>query len=157
MMHEVIQNGLEDYLGGTVRRDFQAHLDQCGECRVEVSEFVAISSIFTVFKEDVPVAEEAAGQPAPGFYYRLSQNLEAQKSISPWSIFSIDAVFGRRVAFASLMTLAVLGGLLVSRESDFRANELVQPEAIMAHTNTVPHDAATDRDRMMLTLATYPR
>jgi anti-sigma factor RsiW len=157
MMHEVIQNGLEEYLSGAVRRDFQAHLEQCDGCRREVMEFSAISGAFSVFKEDA-APEAEAPLAAPGFYYRLSQNLEARKAASPWSIFSVNAAFGRRVAFGSLMTLAVLGGLLVSREADFGGPEQAAPEAIMAlHDGMVPHEPGSDRDRMMLTLATYQR
>jgi anti-sigma factor RsiW len=154
MMHEVIQNGLEQYLSGAIRRDFQAHLDECGECRREVMELRAISAAFAVFKED---AEVTAPQPELGFYYRLSQNLESRKAVSPWSIFSVNAAFGRRVAFASLMTLALLGGMLVSRESDYGSDQPA-PDTIMAsHDGTAPHEPGSDRDRMMLTLATYQR
>lgn len=154
MMHEVIQNGLEDYLSGVNRREFQAHLDQCVECRQEVLEFSALSSVFAAFKEDEAVA---APEPELGFYYRLSQNIETRKAASLWNIFSVNAAFGRRVAFASLMTLALLGGLLVSHESDYGSDQPA-PDSIMAsHDGTAPHDPGSDRDRMMLTLATYQR
>lgn len=152
MMHEIIQDGLEDYLSGVVRRDFQAHLDQCEECRREVSEFSGVSALFSAFKE------VEAPQPEPGFYYRLSQNLEASKSASPWGIFSLSGAFGRRVAFASLVTLGILGGFLISREADFGADTPAAPDAIIAaHDGTSQHEPATDRDRMMYTLATYRR
>ena len=46
------------------------------------------------------------------------------------SLFALDFAFGRRLVFASLLTLAVLGTYLVSRESlDPRGPT---PEAIMA-------------------------
>ncbi|MCU1260435.1 MAG: putative transrane anti-sigma factor [Bryobacterales bacterium] len=152
MMHEIIQDGLEDYLSGAVRRDFQAHLDQCDECRREVSEISGVSVLFAAFKE------VEAPQPEPGFYYRLSQNLEASKSASPWSIFSINGAFGRRVAFASLVTLGILGGFLISREADFGSDAAIAPDAIIAsHDGTSQRDPGTNRDRMMYTLATYQR
>lgn len=153
MMHDVIQNGLEDYLSGEIRRDFQAHLDQCENCRREVMEFSEISGALLVFKEE----GEAVPQPAPGFYYRLSQNLEARKAASPWSIFSVNAAFGRRVVFASLMTLALLGGLLISHESDYGTKQPAPDVIMAAHDGNEPHDQGSDRDRMMLTLATYQR
>ncbi len=152
-MHEVIQNGLEEYLAGNVRREFQTHLEQCGACREEVSEFSAVSSAFAAFRQDAELQEAVV--PEPGFYYRLSQNIETQKAASPWSLFSINAVFGRRLAFASLMTLAVLGGFLISREADMRP-EQEAPETIMArHDYTVAHAPGTDRDHMLVTLASY--
>lgn len=149
-MHRVIEDGLEDYLGGQVRRDFQAHLDQCVECRTEVQEFEELSGLFKELRVEEPV------QPAPGFYFRVSQSIEAQRQPSIWSIFSLDAAFGRRVAFGSLMTLAVVGSFLVSRETGFDMQNLNSPEAVMAsHDVSVPHESSTDRDRMLVTLASY--
>ena len=59
-------------------------------------------------------------RPAPGFYAAgdaagggRSRTVHA----SP-SLFSLDLAFGRRLVFASLLTLAVLGSYLVSRETD---------------------------------------
>jgi anti-sigma factor RsiW len=149
-MHKVIEDGLEDYLGGQVRRDFQAHLQQCGECRTEVQEFQELSGLFKELRVEEPV------HPSPGFYFRLSQNIEAQRQPSIWSIFSLDAAFGRRVAFASLMTLAIVGSFLVSRETGFETLSGNGPEAVMAsHDVSVPHESSTDRDRMLVTLASY--
>jgi hypothetical protein len=149
-MHDVIQNGLEEYLGGQVRRDFQAHLAVCAECRVEVRQFENLSSLLQGLKEADPV------QPEPGFYYRVSQNIEAQREPSIWSVFSLDAVFGRRVAFTSLMTLALVGSFLISRETGYQTPGPSGPEAVMAsHDVSVPHESSADRDRMLLTLASY--
>lgn len=149
-MHDVIQNGLEEYLGGQVRRDFQAHLAECAECRTEVRQFEDLSGLFHALREPDPV------QPEPGFYFRVSRNIEAQSQDSIWSIFSLDAVFGRRVAFASLMTLALVGSFLISRETGYQAPGRIGPEAAMAsHDVSVPHESSADRDRMLLTLASY--
>jgi anti-sigma factor RsiW len=149
-MHDVIENGLEEYLGGKVRRDFQAHLAQCAECRAEVRQFEEFSGLFQALREPEPV------QPEPGFYFRLSQNIDAQRQPSIWSIFSLDAVFGRRVAFASLMMLALAGSFLISRETGFERLNMNSPEAVMAaHDVSVPHEPSADRDRMLVTLASY--
>jgi len=149
-MHKIIEEGLEDYLGGQVRRDFQAHLDQCGECRTEVQQFEDLSGLF----QELRVAEPV--QPAPGFYFRLSQNIEAQRRPSIWNIFSLDAAFGRRVAFGSLLTLAIVGSFLVSRETGFEPPNPNNPESVMAsHDVSVPHESSVDRDRMLVTLASY--
>ncbi len=150
-MHDVIENGLEEYLGGQVRRDFQAHLAQCEECRLEVRQFEEVSGLFSALREPEAIT------PDPGFYFRVTQTIEAQQSPSFWSIFSLDAVFGRRVAFASLMTLALVGSFLVTSESGTDpslANN--SPEAVMAsHDVSTPHESSVDRDRMLAALGTY--
>jgi predicted anti-sigma-YlaC factor YlaD len=149
-MHRVIENGLEEYLGGQVRRDFQAHLAECEECRSEVRQFEEFSGMFQALREPEAV------QPDPGFYFRVSQTIEAQRQPSLWSIFSLDAVFGRRVAFASLMTLALVGSFLVFNETGYEAPGVSAPEAAMAsHDVSVPHESSVDRDRMLVTLASY--
>jgi anti-sigma factor RsiW len=149
-MHDVIENGLEEYLGGQVRRDFQAHLAECEECRVEVRQFEELSGMLHALREPEPV------QPDPGFYFRVTQTIESQQQPSLWSIFSLDAVFGRRVAFASLMALAIVGSFLVSSESGFENPNVNGPEAAMAsHDVSIPHESSVDRDRMLVALASY--
>jgi hypothetical protein len=149
-MHAVIQDGLEEYLDGRTRRDFQAHLDECAECRMEVLEFRELSGIFKEMREAEPIAID------PGFYFRLSENLEAQKRPSFWNMFSLDGVFGRRVAFGSLMALTVMGGILISQETGEMGVQTTPPATIMAsHDFSAPHEDGSDRDRMMVTLANY--
>ena len=155
-MHRMIEEGLEDYLSGRAKRDFQAHLDVCAPCRKEIAHFQSVSFLF----RETLAADAASGiEPSPEFYARLSQSVaqtaETRRSSSLWNVLAIDASFGRRVAFGSLMTLALLGGYLVSRESDI-APDVQGPEAIMAsHDITAPHDTSLDRDRMMVALASY--
>lgn len=153
-MHRIVQDGLEDYLAGRVLREFEVHVQNCEECRGELEEIGFVSSLFRESFE-VPAVEVV---PAPGFYARVSGVIEARKSVSPWAFFSIDALFGRRVAFASLLALALVGGFLVSRESG-AALDLPQPgpEAIIAQQDPASVDATVNRDRMMVTLASYER
>jgi anti-sigma factor RsiW len=153
-MHAVIQNGLEDFLGGLKRREFEAHLEECAECRAEVREFQELSTLFEVMREPETVVA------APGFYFRLTENLEAQKKPSFWSLFSLDNAFGRRVAFGSLLTLTLVGGILISQETAARepggADNPIAPVVIMAsHDFATEHESGADRDRMMVTLASY--
>jgi predicted anti-sigma-YlaC factor YlaD len=149
-MHEVIEKGLEDYLGGQVRRDFQAHLAECENCRAEVRQFEELSGMFSALREPEAI------QPDPGFYFRVTQAIEARQQPSIWSLFSLDAVFGRRVAFGSLMTLAIVGSLLLSTESNVEIpgqNEPVQ--AMASHDFSISHESGVDRDHMLVTLASY--
>src|ERR1041384_7436191 len=110
-MHQVIVESLEEYLSGILtpvaQREFDAHLEICQECRREVNGMLEMSGLFETLR---PPAELAV--PA-GFYARVIAQVSRPQAPSFWSLFSLDAAFGRRVVFASLLTLAVLGGFLV--------------------------------------------
>ena len=65
----------------------------------------------------------------------------------------MNLAFGRRLVFASLLTLAVLGGYLVSRETQYTAGP--SPEAILAQQNSPAFDTASAEDNMLVTLTAY--
>ena len=69
-----------------------------------------------------------------------------------WNLFSLEPGFGKRVAFASLLTLAALGSVLVSRETDYTPGPPPM-EAIMAVESSP--GSHSDRDRMLVTLTSY--
>ena len=143
-MHQVILDRLEDYLAGDPSsREFTAHLESCHECRTEVSEMQELSRVLQALRP----AEDVA--PVPGFYARLSERVEQQRPRSLASLFWLDPVFVKRVAFASVMTLAVLGSYLITRETQYSAGP-TDAEAIMAQ-----HSPAQDPDVMLTTLASY--
>jgi anti-sigma factor RsiW len=150
-MHQVIQNGLEEYLAGTLdgkaRQLVESHLVACAECREEVCAMQEISGLFrTLEAGDAP-------EITPGFYARVSRRIEAEHSGSIWSLF-FEPLFIRRVAFASLLLLATLGTFLVSQETEF--NPGPSAEAIMAEYEASPLDQAPARDHMLVTLVSYP-
>lgn len=144
-MHQVIVESLEEYLSGVLtpaaQRDFDAHLETCAECSREVNGMMEMSSLF----ESLRPAEEVAA-PA-GFYARVLSKVSKPQAPSFWSLFSLDAAFGRRVVFASLLTLAVFGSFLVSRETGYAPGPS-SPEAVMA-------EHATNRDSMLVALTSY--
>jgi len=144
-MHAVIIEDLEDYLAGTlpfaVDRRFQAHLEKCGACRREVREMQAMRDLVACL---APVDAEAP----PEFVARVMQEVARQPEQTFWSIFG-DFAFGRRVAFAALLTLAALGTVLVSRETAY-APAPPTPQAVMANDNGSP-----TADRMLVTLTNY--
>ena len=72
-----------------------------------------------------------------------------------WGLFSPGAAFFRRVAFASLLLLAGLGSFLVSRESSFVAVPMRRPRSSRSTMPSRRTPKAADRDRMLVTLATY--
>ena len=94
--------------------------------------------------------------PAPGFYARVSNLIDQQQPESFWAFF-LEPVFGKRLALASLLLLAMLGTVLMTRETEEYAVG-PSPEMILA----VEHDAplmesgpAMDRDQMLFTLASH--
>ena len=145
-MHAVIIDDLEEYLSGNLPLSaldrFQAHLDTCGACRREVDEIRTASVWLAALK---PAGEM---EPPSGFAARVMQDMGERTVPSFWSLFG-DFAFGRRVVFASLLTLAVLGTVLVSREEAY-APEPPTPEAVMAVDMGSPNAG-----QMLLTLANY--
>jgi anti-sigma factor RsiW len=143
-MHQVILDRLEEHLSGSLSpREFTAHLESCEECRTEVHEMQELSGALGTLR----IREQIA--PPPGFYARVSQRLEAERPRSLWSLFRLDPSFGKRIAFASLMTLAILGSFLITRETEYSAGP-ARPETIMAQQS--PSD---NPDMMLATLASY--
>lgn len=111
-MHEPIAKHVEEYLTRSDRTnlpaEFTAHLVACGDCREELKVMEQQSRIVRVFKPAVEV------DPAPGFYARVMERIEAQRPISFWTIFLQP--FGRRIAYASLALALLMGVYLFSTE-----------------------------------------
>ncbi len=153
-MHPVIVENLEDYLADNLLpadlREFEAHLGTCPECRDEVRGMQEVSSLFATLRPTENI------EPPPYFVAQVMGQVAAQPVLSFWSLFSLDPGFGRRVVFASLLTLAVLGSFLVSRESQYRPGPPT-PESVMALDQGAAADApaARDRDMMLVTLTSY--
>ena len=103
-MHPVIVDSLEEYLAGALApaalRQFETHLAACDGCRQEVSGMRDISELFGSLRPNEAVV------PSPGFVTRVMAQLGERAVPSVWSVFAV--AFGRRVAFACLLTLAVL-------------------------------------------------
>lgn len=145
-MHAVIIDVLEEYLSGQLPPSaldrFQGHLATCGECRSEVGEIEESNALLHSLQ---PVG---AFNPPPGFVAQVMQDVAEQQSPSFWTVFG-DFAFGRRVVFAALLMLAVLGTVLVSREEAYAPNPTT-PQAVMADTAGSPN-----ADQMLVTLANY--
>jgi len=145
-MHAVIINDLEEYLSGSLPpvalHRFEAHLKTCGACRREVDEIGSVAGLLATLKP------KEIADPPPGFVARCLQSVAERPAPSFWTPFG-DFAFGRRVVFASLLTMASLGTVLVSRETSY-APEPPTPEAVMADSS-----ALTNSDQMLVTLANY--
>jgi anti-sigma factor RsiW len=156
-MHAVVVENLEEYLAGTLepadRREIEAHLNVCGSCREEVTEMREVSSLFVTLR--APEVDLEEWQPSPGFYAGVARHVaaEAQPVSFFASLFSLDFVFGRRLVFASLVMLAILGTYLVSRESSYSGGP--SPETVMAEENSPSFDLKPAHDNMLVTMTAY--
>jgi hypothetical protein len=152
-MHDEILNEFEGYLSGEpVSRAFTRHLESCSQCAGEVSEMQDVCSSLRFLR----VEETEAVSPPMGFYSKVARTIEAEQASPVWGLFAPDLHFFRKIAFASLMLLAVLGSYLVSRESDLMASNQAQVQATLTEHNTaVPHESLADRQHIMVTLASF--
>jgi hypothetical protein len=152
MMHDIVVDELERHLSGNASRAFYDHLDLCESCRTEISRMDELSALLRELRPGGPESG-IAPQPSPYFYNRVTWHIVGDQRKEAWGLFSPGAAFFRRVAFASLLLLAGLGSFLVSREASFSGTDAA---AIMAqHDPAVSHSESSDRDRMLVTLATY--
>ncbi|MGA2213518.1 MAG: hypothetical protein ABSH31_09605, partial [Bryobacteraceae bacterium] len=111
-MHQPIRKNLEEYLKGSVSgipAEFHRHLGECADCTSELRRLAAQSQLLRSLHSAGGVA------PRPGFDARVMERIEAQRPISIWSAF-LDRKFGFRLAVASGMLAALLGGYLVTSE-----------------------------------------
>jgi anti-sigma factor RsiW len=153
-MHAVTMENLEEYLAGTLEpadlREIEAHLAVCRKCREELQGMSDLSQLFGYLRPE----ETPDFGAAPGFYARV-MGVVSQRRTAPTfaNLFSLDVAFGRRLVFASLLTLAVLGGYLVSHEKNHPVGP--SPEAILAQQNAPAFDTASAEDNMLATLTAY--
>jgi anti-sigma factor RsiW len=129
-MHILLRENLEGYLSGKLdpaaRQELETHLAACPGCREEWE-------ILRSSAEDIRALRPPQGMdldPAPGFYARVMESIDTQRGVPFWAML-LDPAFGRRLAFASLMMLALLGAYVAAfDQTDYSSQHL--PEAILA-------------------------
>ena len=150
-------DSLEEYLSGTLEsgelRVVEAHLSTCPLCREEMNGFAQVSTLFDALRpaEAIPAS--------PRFYAAVVQRVQtAQQQASPSfaSLFSLNFAFGRRLVFASLLTLAAAGSFLVAREAVVPSGGM-SPHAVMAQQDSPGFDSGQAPDNMLVTLTAYER
>lgn len=153
-MHGLIRERLEDHLRpGASRKapaEFEQHLRVCDECRGELSWMQEQSRMLR------GLASEEVYDPAPGFYARVLERIEARQSTSIWNVF-LEPAFGRRIVATSLALACLLGGYLAFTEAE-NTQPVANAATIMAveeHPPGLGADRQRDRDTMLVTLATY--
>jgi len=152
-MHREIQDGLEDFLAGTAdpngRGRIETHLRGCAECRQEVESIREMSELFSSLRSPDPPT------PTPGFYARVNSLIEEQRPTPFWTA-ALEPFFGKRLALASLLMLATLGTVLVSRETEYAVGP--SPEMVLAAEQDAPalqSSPLLDRDQMLYTLVSH--
>jgi anti-sigma factor RsiW len=154
-MHAVVMDSLENYLSGTIgpaqRKQVDAHLGDCGACREAVNGMLEVSDLLGYLRSDEVI------EPSAGFLAGVMQMAGERKATarSFASLFLPDLVFARRLVFASLLMLGVLGGYLVSRESG--TAEGMSPGTLLAQQDSPSFDTAPAPDNMLVTLTAYDR
>ena len=151
-MHAVVMQSLEEYLTGALepaaQREIEAHLKTCEMCRNETQSMQEISRWFGSLQRE----EEMS--PTAGFYTGVLERIaEQQLAPSVARLLGLDFAFGRRLVFASLLTLAVLGSYLISRETAYPSGP--SPEAVMAQQELPAFDSAPAPDNMLVSLTAY--
>ena len=139
-----------DALEPVDRRVIEAHLVACRSCRDEIAGLREVSQLLGCLHSDEIV------EPAPGFYAGIMRRVDRRRSVPVFGgWFAVDLALGRRLVFASLITLAVLGTYLVSRETGYSGEP--SAEAVMAQEYSAAFDSAPAQDRMLVTLTAYER
>ena len=156
-MHAVVMESLEDYLSGLLepaeQRSFEAHLSGCASCREELKGMHSVSNLFSTLRPSSAVEEEEWA-PSSGFYAGVIQEVEARQSAQSFAdFFRLDFGFGRRLVLSSLLTLVLVGGWLVSRESGYANGP--SPDAVLAQQDQPGFDAAPASQSMLATLTSY--
>lgn len=154
-MHAVVMDSLEEYLSGVlepaVERQIEAHLIACESCREEVNGMREVAALFGSLRTDEVL------DPAPGFFAGVMRQVAERKPAPSFAgLFALDFAFGRRLVFASLLTLAVLGTFLATHEAQSPFGP--SPEAIMAQQESPSFDSpdsSAAQDNMLVTLTSY--
>lgn len=151
-MHSVVMENLEEFLAGTLEpaehQAVAAHLSSCELCREEVHGMQSVSLLFGSLRT------ETVFEPAPGFYARVMQRAEVSKPAPFFAgIFGLNGLFGRKLVFSSLLTLGILGGYLMVRESSYTTGPT--PDAVMAEQTQAAFDSAPAPESMLITLTHY--
>lgn len=129
-MHRLTQDHLEEVLAGKLSAGHQvtAHLKGCHECSDEVDAMRLQNALLHSWS--VPAADEI--EPAPGFYARVLERIEATRPISIWTLFG-ESFVGRHLITASLaMAVFTVGFAVVSEQS--------APQAFLAQSVSVQMD-----------------
>jgi hypothetical protein len=156
-MHQPVKDRLEEYLrgvGGGFQKplppDFENHLEACGECSAELSEFER----HTTALRSLRAPQDA--EPKSGFYARVRQRIdEARATSSVWAAF-LEPLFAKRLAIASAALVVLLGTYLVSTErGDLSRTHNSAAVVVNAGPDDVDSTTPQERDAVLAKLVYY--
>ncbi len=111
-MDSFLRDILEDYLSGNLNRarkaELEIHLARHPDAAEELEDFRRTSLLLA----ELRAPQEVTG-PEAGFYARVLQCIDQQRAEPFWAFFLRPLVI-RRLAFASLMWLALVGSYVVN-------------------------------------------
>ena len=112
-MNEILRENLEALLSGdlteTERIRLEQHLKNSAADREEYEAFRETALLL----RDLRPQDGEEWEPAPGFYARVSQRIDRERTVPFWQVF-LEPVVARRLAFAGLMWLLLLGTYTVA-------------------------------------------
>ncbi|MCS7025211.1 MAG: hypothetical protein NZV14_10445 [Bryobacteraceae bacterium] len=149
-MCPITRDGLEGYLAGKPDPRLQQHLAQCRECRETATQFLAVAEMVRSLRP----AELL--EPAPGFYGRVMDRIESQRSSSIWSVF-LEPLFAKRLVYASVILTLFLGIMLFTSPKDEAVHLSSTPEHILVEEQPPVSLVNVDQDRntVFVQLTTY--
>jgi anti-sigma factor RsiW len=152
-MHALIKERLEEYLRGSGGQAdlaaFRAHLASCGDCSAEIEGMQSQARLLQLLR----LPDEV--EPQAGFYARVIERIDAQRTSSPLYAF-LDLRLAHRLMFASLTAVIVLGSYLVYTERVSSFGEFGPVASLASQTPArVGTDPAQDREIVLVALASY--
>ena len=160
-MDRHIKENLEEYMRGSMEPAKLAEFDKrLGASDEETKREVRL---FQQQGEMIRSAFQVAADvgPSSGFYARVMDRIQTQRSRSMWFAF-LDPQFSRRLAFASLALLVLLGLTMFSAPDNEEAMLAEAPAyyavdemAEQAPTPVLGENQQEDRDTVLVNLATY--
>ncbi len=154
-MHGPVKEHLEEYLGAAGppgdRPEVDSHLRGCENCQAELEAMAEQARLMRRLR-----AEEVF-EAAPGFYARVMSAVEARQKAPVLYAFT-DPAFARRLVYACLATVVVLGSYLLYTEQAAPFGN-ADPVGFFAASATgdrhVGTDQQRDREVVLVSLASY--
>jgi anti-sigma factor RsiW len=155
-MERFIEQYLEEYLMGSLepakKAEFETRLEAADEyTRQTVAQFTVQGRLL---RGAMRAPEDL--EPSAGFYGRVLQRIEAQKA-SAWWLGFLEPAFSRRLAFASLTLLLLLGFSLytVHQEPIVVASTPAEVMAAPAVDEMTGVDPEQGRETVLVDLAAF--
>ena len=112
-MNEILRENLEALLSGDLTETERTRLEQhFNSNAADREEFEAFRETSLLLRELRP-QDGAEWEPDPGFYSRVSQRIDRERTVPFWQVF-LEPMIARRLAFAGLMWLLLLGTYTVA-------------------------------------------